>query len=59
MSERFEKMQALLKEKANRKRYNRDKLSELKQDIIKLKILKENAWDKITDTYQNSNKNIL
>jgi hypothetical protein len=30
MSERFEKMQALLKEKANRKRYNRDKLSELK-----------------------------
>lgn len=20
---------------------------------------KENAWDKITDTYQNSNKNVL
>ena len=59
MSERFDKLQALYRDKANKKRSNRDKITELKQDIIKLKMNKELAWDKITDTYQNTNKNVL
>ncbi len=42
-----------------KKRSNRDKLVELKEDIMKLQMSKESSWDKITDTYQNSNKNSL
>lgn len=43
----------------SKKRSNRDKLTELKEDIIKLQLNKQNSWDKITETYQNSNKNSL
>ncbi len=42
-----------------RKRSNRDKLTELKEDILKLQMSKESSWDKVTETYQNSNKNSL
>lgn len=59
MSDKMLKLEGYYRERVAKKRSNRDKLIELKEDIMKLQMAKESAWDRVTDTYQNSNKNSL
>ncbi len=59
MSDKLLRLESFYRQKISKKRSNRDKLTELKQDIIKLQMMKQSGWDRISDTYQNSNKNSL
>ena len=59
MGDKLGKLEAYYRDRVCKKRANRDKLVDLREDVIKLQLNKENAWDRITDTYQHANKNSL
>jgi hypothetical protein len=46
MSQKYERLQNYLKERLNDKRVSRDKLVDIKEDIIKFKLNKEAFWDR-------------
>ena len=48
MEEKASKLEAYYRDRVNKKRANREKMVELREDIIKLELSKENAWDRIT-----------
>lgn len=58
MNQKYERLQSYLKDKLNDKRINRNKLADIKEDVIKFKLSKESAWDKATLNSSVANKNI-
>lgn len=48
MNQKQDRLNAYYKERMSEKRVNRDKLSDLKEDISKFKLSKESIWDKVT-----------
>lgn len=58
MNQKYDRLQCYLKDKLNDKRINRNKLADIKEDIIKFKLSKESAWDKATLNSSVANKNI-
>lgn len=58
MSQKYDRLQNYLKDKLNDKRINRNKLADIKEDIIKFKLSKESAWDKATLNSSIANKNV-
>lgn len=48
MAEKYQRLQAYFKDRLNDKRQNREKLTEIKEDIIKFKLSKEAIWDKVS-----------
>lgn len=57
MSHKYERLQNYLKDRLNDKRISRDKLVDIKEDIIKFKMSKESIWDRTTATTVSANKN--
>jgi hypothetical protein len=58
MNQKYDRLQNYLKDKLNDKRINRNKLADIKEDIIKFKLSKESAWDKATLNSSIANKNV-
>ena len=48
MTQKQERLNAYYKDRISDKRVNRDKLTDLKEDISKFKLSKESIWDKVT-----------
>lgn len=46
MSQKYERLQNYLKDRLSDKRISRDKLVDIKEDIIKFKLGKESVWDR-------------
>lgn len=46
MNQKLDRLNSYLKERLHEKRSNRDKLVDLKEDIMKFKINKEEVWNK-------------
>lgn len=46
MGQKLDRLNSFLKERLNEKRSNRDKLADLKEDIMKFKLNKEEIWNK-------------
>lgn len=57
MSTKYDRLQTYLKDKINDKRLSREKLTEIKEDILKFKISKEAIWDKTTLATVSNHKN--
>lgn len=57
MAQKYERLNAYLKDRINEKRINRDKVAEIKEDIVKFKLSKESIWDKVTLSTVSSAKN--
>lgn len=56
MSQKMDRLQIFLKEMLADKRSNREKLSDIKEDIIKFKMAKEAIWDRVTLTATTGNR---
>lgn len=56
MSQKHERLQAYLKDRLGDKRASRDKLAEIKEDIIKFRLSKEQGWDRALNTV-NAHRN--
>ncbi len=58
MSQKYERLNAYLKDRISEKRVNREKVAQIKEDIIKFKLSKESVWDKATLSTVASKKNV-
>lgn len=58
MNQKYDRLQSYLKDKLNDKRINRNKLADIKEDIIKFKLSKESSWDKAILNSSIANKNV-
>lgn len=47
MAQKHERLQAYLKDRLTDKRASREKLSEIKEDIIRFKLSREGVWDRV------------
>lgn len=47
MNQKLDRLNIFLKERLHEKRSNRDKLSDIKEDILKYKMNKEEVWNKV------------
>lgn len=56
MAQKHERLSAYLKDRTNDKRSNRQKLSEIKEDIVKFKLSKESVWDKASISTATAHK---
>lgn len=57
MSQKYERLQSYLKDRLNDKRISRDKLTDIKEDIIKFKLSRESIWDRTALSTAAANKN--
>ncbi len=57
MSQKYERLQNYLKDRLNDKRISRDKLTDIKEDIIKFKLSRESVWDRTALSTAAANKN--
>lgn len=56
MASKFDKLESMLRERMNSKRRNYEKLTELKEDILKFKMSKQLVWDKVTSSATTGKK---
>lgn len=47
MSQRLDRLQILLKERLHEKRANREKLTDIKEDMMRYKMNKEDIWNRL------------
>lgn len=47
MSQRLDRLQILLKERLHEKRANREKLTDIKEDMMRYKMNKEEIWNRL------------
>lgn len=57
MAQKYDRLKAYLKDRISEKRVNREKIAEIKEDIVKFRLSKESIWDKVTLSTVSTAKN--